>query len=249
MDGKWNLILRACPECNRRKADLEDDVSAISMQPSLVRGFARADEALRTEANRKSAGSRSRVTGKAVRDSSERIELRAALAPGASVTFGLIAPPQQVPGRVFELATMQLSGFFYWITFDQVRGTGGFWLGGFSPVGFSMRGDWGNPVQKAFMSRVLEWEPRIMASTADGFFKIALRRCPNAVCWSWALEWNENVRVIGFCGENGPIEATIGALPAPCVSAIPVSHGHLAVRVEEELKADEDLLFRWEAQV
>ncbi len=249
LDRRWNLILQACPDCNSRKADLEDDVSAISMQPSVVGGFARADVVLRGEANRKGAGSRSRITGKAVRDSSERIELRAALAPGASVTFGLIAPPQQVPERVFELARMQLSGFFYWITFDQVRRTGGFWLGGFCPIGFSLRGDWGNPVQKAFMSSVLEWEPRIMAGTADGFFKIALRRHPNAVCWSWALEWNENVRIIGFCGEEEPIEATIRALPTPEVSAIPVSDGHLEVRVEAELSADEDSLFRWEAPV
>ncbi len=246
LSGRWNLILHACSECNRRKADLEDDVSAISMQPSASMGFARNDEVLRDEANRKGAGSRSRITGKAVRDSSERIEFRASLAPGATVTFGLVAPPQQIPERVYELARMQLSGFFYWITFNQDRRTGGFWLGGFFPVGFSPRGDWGNPVQKAFMSTVLSWEPRIMAGTADGFSKIALRRHPNAVCWSWALEWNENVRVIGFLGEHDAVEAAIHDLPAPQRSTIQVNNGYLECRVEAELVADDDSLFRWE---
>ena len=27
-DGQWNLILKACQQCNGEKADLEDDISA-----------------------------------------------------------------------------------------------------------------------------------------------------------------------------------------------------------------------------
>lgn len=31
--AQWNLIVRACGPCNDHKADLENDISAITMQP------------------------------------------------------------------------------------------------------------------------------------------------------------------------------------------------------------------------
>jgi hypothetical protein len=141
---------------------------------------------------------------------------------------------------------MQLSAFFYWITFDSARKIGGFWLGDFFPIVFSHRGDWGNPVQRGFMSSVVEWEPRVMASTADGFFKIALRRHPTAVCWSWALEWNENIRVVGFLGEQDAVEGVVRGFPTAAQITIPLQDGRLEVREQSTLGADDDCLFTWQ---
>ncbi len=36
LENQWNLILNACHACNNRKADLEDDIAAITMQPDVT---------------------------------------------------------------------------------------------------------------------------------------------------------------------------------------------------------------------
>lgn len=33
--ARWNLIINACEPCNNGKAELEDDISAITLQPDL----------------------------------------------------------------------------------------------------------------------------------------------------------------------------------------------------------------------
>src|SRR5712671_7028860 len=58
----WALIGNACATCNGVKADLEDDISAITLQPSL--GERHTDPMLDAEATRKSANSISRRTRK-----------------------------------------------------------------------------------------------------------------------------------------------------------------------------------------
>jgi hypothetical protein len=40
MFGQWNVILRACRECNTAKSELENDISAITMQPDASGQFA-----------------------------------------------------------------------------------------------------------------------------------------------------------------------------------------------------------------
>src|SRR5947209_4944585 len=51
----WALIGNACQECNNAKADLEDDISAVTIQP--VPGERHADPKLHDEAARKALGS------------------------------------------------------------------------------------------------------------------------------------------------------------------------------------------------
>jgi hypothetical protein len=64
LDGGWNLILRACEPCNGHKADLENDLSAISMQPDAVGQHYDSDPILMSQAARKAEKSFSRRTGK-----------------------------------------------------------------------------------------------------------------------------------------------------------------------------------------
>jgi hypothetical protein len=42
--GQWNLILNACGRCNGDKAELEDDISAITMMPDAFGCHAIADD-------------------------------------------------------------------------------------------------------------------------------------------------------------------------------------------------------------
>jgi hypothetical protein len=97
------------------------------------------------------------------------------------------------------------------------------------------------------MDSVAEWEPRVLVSCAQGFFKVAIRRHPDAVCWSWALEWNHNYRIVGFFGERAPTELLLKAFPN--VTAVKIAQcGNDWVAYQEEVPlADvDDKLFYWE---
>lgn len=245
--GQWNLIVRACKPCNRRKSELEDDISAISMQPDVWGRHATQDRSLVAEAARKAQKSASRRTKKPVIDSSETVTVKVPFAPGSEMTFTLTAPPQADRGRVFELSRLHLMAFFYWITYDHSSKRGGYWLGGFFPVLEAARSDWGNPIHRAFMDTVIDWEPHVLATGADGYFKVAIRRHPTATCWSWALEWNNNYRIVGFFGEQAPAEAVASAFPPLERTTIAQgNNGWLRYRTEVALAEEEDRLFCWD---
>ncbi len=203
LEGCWNLIVKACTSCNLRKSDLEDDISAISMLPDVYGEYGHDDESAAVEAARKAQRSYSRYTKKAVKDSHEKQTFVMPFGQEATFSFKFIGPPHIETSRLFSLAHFQLVGFFYWITFDKRSRRGRFWPGGFYPLVPALRTDWGNPVHRAFMDVVAQWEPRLIGTTADGFYKVAVRRNPDSDCWSWALEWNKNLRLVGFFGDKG----------------------------------------------
>lgn len=246
LNRQWNLILRACSDCNNIKSTLENDLSAITMHPDAWGEHASDDGALVADALRKAKRSISARTGRPVKDSEERVTVSAALSPGATFTFSLSAPPQAESERVFALARLQLMAFFYWLTYDRLRKRGGYWGGGFYPVMEAVRSDWGNVVNRAFMDTVVSWEPRLLANGADGYFKVAIRRHPHAVCWSWALEWNKNYRIIGFFGEQGPAEEVVKKFP-PLPTKTIVEGPNRWARHRSEVRLDEahDRLFTW----
>lgn len=94
------------------------------------------------------------------------------------------------------------------------------------------------------MQAVSAWEPRVVAIAADGYFKAAIRRHPDAVCWSWALEWNENVRLIGFFGERDPAWDVRSLFPPLETEVVPQADGsQIRFRVEEALEPESDILF------
>ena len=61
---------------------------------------------------------------------------------------------------------MQITAFFYFITFNQITKKGGFWKGGFYPILEAQKLDWGNNVHIAFMRAVVKWEPRWIGNGA-----------------------------------------------------------------------------------
>jgi hypothetical protein len=217
------------------------------MQTDAWGRHATSDTTLAMEATRKARNSISRRTGKPVKDSFEKIDIKGTLAPGVEVTFNLTSPPQIQSNRIYELARMQLMAFFYWITYNHETRKGGFWLGSFFPVLEAIHSDWGNPVHRAFMDAVVNWEPRVLAIGADEFFKAIIRRHPVSVCWSWALEWNHKYRIVGFFGEQEPARAMVTIFPMIKVTTITQgTDRYVSYRTETDLMDKDDKLFQWE---
>ena len=213
LDGQWNLVLNACTNCNNIKSELENDISAITMQPDALGRFGHEDATGKSEAERKAKNSYSRRTRKRVKESREQIDVRLPLGPGIKCSIQFVGPPQVDDNRVFQLAYMQLLGFFYWLTYQDDTRLGYCWPGGFHPIQLTNRSDWGNPVNRAFADAVMDWEPRVRGINADEFYKILIRKHPRADCWSWAFEWNQALRIIGLCGNPKTAQDFMASLP------------------------------------
>lgn len=214
------------------------------MQPDGFGAFAVDEPALHVEAARKAINSISRRTNKRVIDSWETKTITYASPPGVTATFSMAAPPQLEPQRVAALARFHLAALFYWITFDSGSRKGGFWLGEGVIANIAVRRDWGNSIQRSFAALAGAWEHRIHAVAAGGYFKVSLRRHQTAVCWSWALEWNQNARIVGFLGEASVIQEAASKLTPPDRHVIPTTDNSiLTMRRDVSLEETNDALF------
>lgn len=244
LNGHWNLIVNACGPCNNRKADLENDISAITLHPEHGEAHPDYDDAAKADAQRKAANAISRRTKKPVKDSHENMKLDAPLSAGASVSFNMTSPPQIDEARAFELARLQLAGFFNWITYQEHEQRGYWWTGGYHPLMMVRRADYGNTIMVDFADAVLDWEPRVLGHTAEGYFSVCIRRHPDAECWSWALEWNGSTRLVGFVGNKGAAQTVVDGL-----RKLEMHHqdlpdgGHVRFRTEVPLAPENDRLF------
>jgi len=222
---------------------LEDDLSAISMQPDAFGRYAVDDKDLVEQALRKRRSISSR-THKPVGNSVEKISFGTRVFPGSEFDFKMIGPPQASAERAYGLARFQISAFFYWVTFDPPSRMGRFWPGQFLPVVGSARSDWGNSLMRGFMNTVNTWWTRVWGITGGGFFKVAIRRCPDQNCWSWALEWNRNFRLAGFCGDQAAANSIIANFEIPKMRALEGPDGEIIrYREEIELSDNEDKMF------
>ncbi len=249
LSGSWNLKVRCCRKCNLEKSDLEDDISAITMKLLVDhpgRGVVLGEELARA-IERKVRHSKSRLTKKPVYESYGNLEVRSSLAPGVDLTVNFAHPPQIAPERSFKLAHMQVMAFFYLITYNEETKRGRLWPGRFFsiPESEATRSDWGNPIHRWFMDAVLNWHQRVCVSTAYDFFKIAIRKHPEAACWSWALEWNRVYRLFGFFGEQTMARATAESMPP--IEAEPIvgrgSDEQLLIRADTALDEKDDSMF------
>ena len=249
LSGSWNLKVRCCRKCNLEKSDLEDDISAITMKLLVDRpgrGVVLGKELARA-IERKVRHSKSRLTKKPVYESYGNLEVRGPVAPSIDLTVNFAHPPQIGPDRSFKLARLQVMAFFYFITYNEETKRGRFWSGQFFsiPESEATRSDWGNPIHRWFMDAVLNWEQRVRIITANGFFKIAIRRHPEAACWSWALEWNRIYRLFGFFGEQTMARATAESMP-PIGAETVFRQGpdkQLLIRADTALDEKDDSMF------
>lgn len=235
----WSLIARACLRCNNEKADLEDDISAITLLPHVGEGH--EDEDLVALALRKVKGSRSRRTKKPVINSYEENKISGKLMQSVDVSFEFVAPPQLNRERVRRLAQLHLQGFLYLITYDEARKTGGFIPGSPGWLNEASRCDWGNSLQRGFADLTLAWPARVEGTGAAGFFKVAIRRDPaGAELWSVALEWNRAFRIIGFFGDLKAAQVYVDQIPPLSWQRIDATQ---RMRREMELADEDDRLF------
>lgn len=197
-DRQWNLHLNSCHECNQRKSNLENDISAITMISQLSVGA--EDEILLSEASRKSR-TKSNRTGKPVADSAETFRSEHAFG-NAKMSFSFSAPPQVENDRMFALARYQLAGFFFMITYKKDKEMGVLWPGHYLPMGVVRRQDWGNKTKASFSQATKDWSLRFAAGTSSGYYCALIKKHPAHELWSWALEWNQNFRLFGFFGDK-----------------------------------------------
>ena len=239
----WNLHVWSCNDCNLAKSELEDDISSITLFGKAVEMGAECDPELREEAKRKAWGSKSRTTGKQVAHSHERITIRGDMGP-IQVNATFTGPPQLKDDRVHRLALFQLRAFFYWLTFNAKTQEGRWWRGVLFPVDGTTTADFGNAIQTAFARRVASWDYRLIATTAGGYFQTAIRKHPTEDAWSFALEWNDHYRLIGFFGDVATCESERKALPQLQAHRI-YENGpnYYAIRTNIPLAAGDDVLF------
>ena len=246
LDNNWNLIVFACQPCNAKKADLEDEISAISMQPDASGRYASTDPHYVAEATRKAQGSRSRLTGAPIAQSHAQKELQMPLM-GGKMTVNMVIPPQVESQRVGNLAKMQMMAFFYFVTFDAASKAGKFWRGDFHYFPEAPRADWGRPTLRGFMDTVAEWEPRYLAFGSEDFFNVVMRKHPTADCWSWGLEWNKNFRVMGFFGERTVVDALCEQIPPTEMHLLHLNETDFVNgRFLVPLLPEHDNLFHWD---
>lgn len=87
-------------------------------------------------------------------------------------------------------------------------------------------------------------KPWLLGEAADGFYEVAIRKHPTADCWSWALEWNHNLRIVGFFGDMEAARQIVSTFSPIETQALPCEGGHsLQVRMEVPLPEHEDVLF------
>ena len=136
------------------------------------------DSRLQAEANRKNVKSISRKTGKPVAESSSTLTVRAKIGQSGELTGTFAAPPQLDDNRVYELARLQMIGFFYFLTYDPLENVGHWWRGGFYPIHGTIKSDWGNSVHRTFMKQVAQWDYRLVLTTAKDARnnKVAIKR-------------------------------------------------------------------------
>ncbi len=96
-----------------------------------------------------------------------------------------------------------------------------------------------------FMDATKDWLWRVHAVGADGYFKMAIRRRTEADdIWSWALEWNQNMRLVGFFGRGSLVEELETSIPTlELETAIDKPDEKLHFRTEVALSVADDVLF------
>jgi len=202
------------------------------------------DSLAQAEARRKATKSISRTTGKPVAESATTLTVGARLGAIGQFKGSFTSPPQIDDARAYELARLQMMGFFYFLTYDSAKNVGHYWLGDFYPVHGTIKSDWGNAVHRAFMKGVAEWDYRLILTTASGYYRAVIRRHSQKECWSWAIEWNDCYRLIGFFGDLAMAKEIVDRFPnLPVHSVLESSKHWLRYRREDPLQEDEDMLF------
>jgi hypothetical protein len=248
LENRWNLILRSCVACNTNKSKLEDDISAISLVPTFGNPAASQIPPINNEILRKARGSKSARTNRKVIDSYEEIEVNYTLLEDVKIRIGLIGPPQVNEDRILALNHFHLNAFSYFLTYDY-SSSRGYWLPGQSDlINIANFGDWGNVRMRKFMMLTEKWTSQFDVTTADGFFKVRISKNPDAEIWSWALEYNKNIRSVGTIGKPSALDEFYNLIPqfnwSPWFKETVESKQLRRQRLEVPISDIDDILFK-----
>src|SRR5205823_6097263 len=196
------------------------------------------------EALRK-ARTRNRRTMRRVSERGD-LTIRSTFGP-AELAFNFVSPAQADDTRLFELARLQLVGFFYLMTYDEEKQHGLHWPGVFAPFVVARKPDWGNPLLAWLDRSTLAWDDCLHAVAAEGFYKLWVRRhVTDAPIWAWVIEWNQGFRLGGFFGDEARIRATLANAPTLDWTTVhDAPERRLRMRREIPLSDDHDKLFDW----
>lgn len=236
---RFNFIFATCRDCNGRKAELEDHLSAISLFQSPSR---RTSQIVDSVALRKAEKSyHPSFDGKPpVKDASPTTRIKTKWG-NAELSFGFISDPQPESRRLRVLAGMQVQALFsltttrdYTTSSLHVLPPSNIWYYAWYP-----RSDWGNPQIADVARRSRDWDEMARVKAAEGHFCALLRRRSSGGAWFWALEWNRAIRVVGCIGQEDNPPTLFRNLPEPTwIETSP------DVRVREEIPlGDDDPLF------
>lgn len=244
-DDQWNLILWACGACNTKKSDLENDLSALTLNFHTAGLNSMSDILAKEESLRRSGKTISRKTGKPVSESGTSVKFDGSFGSIVRLSGGFAGPPQIDDARAYELARLQMMGFFYFLTFNEDGQIGYFWPGDFFPVHGTLRSDWGNPLHIAFARQIQHWDYRLILNTAQNYYRAVIRRHPTNDCWAWAVEWNAAYRLVGYFGDRDTAQSLFDELPPlPAESFIKAQNGnYFRIRAEQPLSDFQDILF------
>ncbi len=241
----FNLIFRACKECNDEKSDVERHLSSISLFNSPTRKRSPAHNEL---AKRKAEKDYHPVKqGVLIKDSGDNFNIVTKFGP-ASIAFNMSGPPQADERRIEFLAFRHIQGLFSLITSRDPLSAEGTCLLSYkyfyihSAYPYS---DWGNSQFLKIMERASGIPCYANIETANGFFKAIMRRGKGDNGeWFWALEWNKSLRVVGGISQPNTIPAIFEDLPSLDWTDIGIQDGaRTRVREETPLDSGQDILF------
>jgi hypothetical protein len=237
----FNFLFRACRNCNKEKADLEDHISAVT----LLTSPGRADEAVDAAARRKAANSFDpRQKGKPIGE----VRNTTTVKMGGIFTFELVSAAQLDRDKVRLLALRHIQGLFALTTSEDPRASETSKV--LPPRHFGFLGhyphrDWGNPQLLEVVRRAGSLPQIAAITTANGYFRCVLRReDPIGSPWFWALEWNKSVRLAGWIGDPQAPPPIFADLPD--AGGLVTRHeggGFTRFRRETPLGDEADLLF------
>lgn len=201
---EFNFIFRGCCRCNNEKADVERHLSTVTVFDSPARA---TDKGVNDSALNKAEKDHHPAEGKPVCDSFK--ELTATFErPGFQMKFELIAPPQAIPVYVQYLAYRHVQGLFALITNENPLDAATTTVLPEDHIQFFSyfhHRDWGNVQLLDVYRRALAMPRLALIVTANGFFKMGMRRTPGERGeWFWALEWNKSLRVFGGITDRKP---------------------------------------------
>ncbi len=241
----FNLIFRACKECNDEKSDVERHLSSISLFNSPARMKSHAHNAL---AQRKAEKDYHPIKqGVLIKDSGDNFAIATKFGL-ASIAFNMSGPPQADEQRIEFLAFRHVQGLFSLITSrDPLSAEGTCLLSHkyfyfYSSYPYS---DWGNPQLLKIIERASDIPCYANVETANGFFKAIMRRGEGDNSeWFWALEWNKSLRVVGGISQPNTIPAIFEELPSLNWKDIGNQDGaRRRARKETPLDSGQDILF------